>query len=65
MKTGLRAVTETLGFAALGILAFSAACWGGPPLPPSSIPATPVGNAEVSAITVAAVAAYGFWKSRR
>jgi len=61
------AIAETLTFAAFAILVLSAVCWGAPPPPPNfqSIPLTPVGSAEVSALTVAAVAAYGFWKMRK
>ncbi len=54
-KTGL-AVTFTLFCATT--------CWAGPPAPPS-IPSTPVGGAESSALTMIAIAAYGLWKSRK
>lgn len=67
MKGNLSALAGTLFFSALALLGLSAVCWGGPPPPPmaQSIPMTPVGSAEVSAVTVAAVAAYGFWKMRK
>ena len=51
---------EILSLTILAILNLLTLCWG-PPGPP---PTVPVGNAEMSVITIAAVAVYGFWKMR-
>ena len=61
MKRSLDRTAETLFLVALALLTLCSTCWGGPPGPPS----TPVGNAEVSALTVGAIAAYGYWKNRK
>lgn len=67
MKALCRRSTETAFLATVSLLNLCTAGWAGPPPPPSiaAIPSTPVGSAEMSAITVAAVAAYGYWKMRR
>ena len=64
MKSFYRRSTEAALLATAALCTLCSTVWAGPPLPPS-IPATPVGNAEMSALTVAAVAAYGYWKMRR
>lgn len=68
MKAIYRRSTETAFLATASLLNLCTAGWAGPPPPPNiavGIPSTPVGSAEMSAITVAAVAAYGYWKMRR
>jgi len=57
-------ISETFVLSVLATLSLCATSWAGPPGPPSFIPATPVGNAEVSTVTIVAVAIYGYWKSR-
>jgi hypothetical protein len=64
MKRRFDRIAETIFLTALAILNICTTCWAGPPGPPS-IPSTPVGNAEVSAATIIAVAAYGYWKNRK
>jgi hypothetical protein len=64
MKRNFDRLAETLALTALAALNICTMCWAGPPGPPN-IPSTPVGNAEVSALTVVAVAAYGYWKNRK
>ena len=63
MKRIFGSIAGTLLLAALSALNLCAPCWAGPPGPP--IPATPCGTPVLSALTVAAVAGYGYWKSRR
>ena len=70
MKRNFGAVIGTLVLSILALLNLCAVCWAGPPGTPDSfavaqIPRTPVGNVEVTAATVLAVAAYGYWKSRK
>ncbi|GFO54928.1 hypothetical protein GMSM_19350 [Geomonas sp. Red276] len=68
MKKRLIRIAEIAAIAALAVTALAAAVWAGPPAPPvvnAQVPVTPLGGPEVSALTVAAVAAYGYWKSRR
>jgi len=65
MKSKCTVLAATLFCTVLALLGLSAVCWGAPPPPPAVIPMTPVGNAEVSALTVAALAGYGFWKMRK
>jgi hypothetical protein len=67
MKRNFNRAIETLLLSGLAVLNFCALCYAGPPGTPDSfglIPSTPVGNVEVSALTVVAVAAYGYWKNR-
>ncbi|MBU5614088.1 hypothetical protein [Geomonas azotofigens] len=64
MKRNLHRIAENLIMAAIALGSICTASWAGPP-PPPSIPSTPVGNAEMSAVTMVAVAAYGFWKMRK
>lgn len=61
MKQMLHRVVEIAVMAVLVMVNLYSICWG-PPGPP---PTTPVGNAEMSALTIAGMAAYGFWKMRR
>jgi len=68
MKRNLNQFVETLCCSVLVSMLLVATCWAAPPPPPLNlliIPVTPVGNAEVSAMTVLAVAAYGYWRSRK
>ena len=68
MERKFSRISETLMLSAFATLNLCAVCWAGPPGPPviaAQIPVTPVGNEEVTAITVVAVAAYGYWKSRK
>ena len=64
MKRNLDRIAEKLFLAVIALASLCTASWAGPP-PPPSIPATPVGNAEMSAVTIVAVAAYGYWKMRK
>jgi hypothetical protein len=64
MKRSMGRRAETFSSAALAVLALCSTCWAAPPGPPS-IPSTPVGRAEVSAATIVALAAYGYWKGRK
>jgi len=64
MKHSFESIAGMLLLAVMVGLSFCTTCWAGPP-PPPSMPSTPVGNAGVSAVTVMAVAAYGYWKMRR
>ncbi|QWV94734.1 hypothetical protein KP004_06035 [Geomonas oryzisoli] len=64
MKLTVQKIVESAALILVAGLNLCSSCWAGPPAPPV-IPATPVGSAEMSAVTVAAVAAYGFWKSRK
>lgn len=65
MKRKLNRIVESLAFAVLTVLNVYSACWGGPPGPPSSPPATPVGGTEITIATAVAIAGYGYWKSRK
>lgn len=67
MKRIYDSIAQPVFLTLLAVISLCTASWAGPPPPPNlqSIPATPVGNAEVSAFTIAAVAAYGLWKSRK
>ncbi|TGU70729.1 hypothetical protein E4633_17170 [Geomonas terrae] len=63
-----RSMTAEIGaFTALFLTHLSTPVFAGPPGPPviTQIPATPVGNVEMTAATVVAVVAYGYWKSRK
>lgn len=60
-RTQLRSIEIVCLTIILVTLTMLGVCWG-PPGPP---PSTPVGNAEMSALTVAGMAAYGFWKMRK
>jgi hypothetical protein len=64
MKPNFDRTVQTVMIGTLTVLNLCTTCWGGPPGPPN-IPSTPVGNAEMSAVTVLAVAAYGYWKNRK
>jgi len=68
MNSTLYRISQCITLTVLATLNLCATCWAGPPGPPAiaaQIPATPVGNAEVSAVTIVAVAAYGYWKNRK
>lgn len=60
-------ITEIGALTALFLTHLSTPVFAGPPGPPAitQIPATPVGSVEMTAATVVAVAAYGYWKSRK
>lgn len=60
-------IAEIGALTALFLTHLSTQVFAGPPGPPvvTQIPATPVGNVEMTAATVVAVAAYGYWKSRK
>jgi len=60
MTNKLQRIIEILCLAVLALLNLLGVCWG-PPEPPS----TPVGNIEMSALTIGAMAAYGYWKMRK
>jgi hypothetical protein len=65
MHNKLTRFVEGLVLATLTLLNLCAISWAGPPLPPFTTPATPVGGTEVIIATSAAIAAYGIWKSRK
>jgi hypothetical protein len=67
MKSSIGQVVKKIYAATFAVVILSTTCWAGPPGTPDSfaIPTTPAGSAGISAATVVALAAYGYWKGRK
>ncbi len=65
MRKRMSRVSELLVLATITALNIVQSCWAGPPPPPSTAPSVPAGSIEVSIATAAAIAGYGYWKSRK
>lgn len=62
MTTRQHRIIEILCLTSIIMLNLFSLCWGPPGPPPES---TPVGNAEMSALTIIGVAGFGYWKMRK